>query len=119
LPRLDNGAITAANPPTAARAELWMRQHIHVRGRPDWVFVKVHTHGATPENAGLFLGPGGRGLHEALRQIGNDGDRWRLHYVSAREMFNLVRAAEDGVEGDPGAYRDYEIGPPPVCRAPA
>ena len=38
LPRLENGAITAEDPPTPRRIELWSRQDIHVAGRPEWVF---------------------------------------------------------------------------------
>jgi hypothetical protein len=39
----------------------------------------------------------------------NDGSDWRLHYVSAREMYNIVKAAEAGRAGDPGQYRDFLI----------
>ena len=45
----------------------------------------------------------------------NDGTRWKLHYVTAREMFNVARAAMDGKPGDPSAYFDYVIPPPPIC----
>ena len=31
----------------------------------------------------------------------------RLHYVTAREMVNILHAAEDGHSGDPGKFRDY------------
>ena len=109
LPRLENGAITAAHPPTIWRARLWARQHIHVEGRPDWVFVKVYTHGGVEENTELLLGAGMRGLHEILSSQFTDGQGWALHYVTAREMYNIVRAAEDGKKGNPGDYRDYEV----------
>jgi hypothetical protein len=33
-----------------------------------------------------------------------------LHFVSAREMTNLIFAACDGREGNPGEYRDYRLG---------
>ena len=42
----------------------------------------------------------------------NDGVRYKLHYVTAREAYNIVRAAEDGKTGDPDAYRDYDISHP-------
>ena len=32
-----------------------------------------------------------------------------LHYVTAREMYNIARAAEAGESGDPGGFRDYRI----------
>jgi hypothetical protein len=46
----------------------------------------------------------------------NDGSRYVLHYVTAREMFNIAKAAEAGLEGNPGDYRDFCI-PAPTYRA--
>jgi hypothetical protein len=80
------------------------------------VFVKVHTHGAPETQAASLLGEGGLLLHTALRQY-NDGQRWRLHYVTAREMFNIALAAMDGKAGNPNEYRDYSISPPPVVKS--
>jgi hypothetical protein len=113
LPRLDNGAIDGGNPPDAARVALWVRQSIHVRGRPEWVFVKVHTHGCVPGNRSVLFGPFMQRVHEFLRTAFNDGRRWRLHYATARELYNIIRAAECGATGDPAAFRDYEVAPPP------
>jgi hypothetical protein len=72
-------------------------QNIHVAGRPEWVFVKVHTHGAPEKQADSLLGGGGRALHRALARY-NDGQAWALHYVTAREMYN-VGGGGDGGEG--------------------
>jgi hypothetical protein len=55
-------------------------------------------------------------LHRALASF-NDGRRWVLHYVTAREMFNIAAAAMDGSEGNPNDYRDYLLAPPPAARA--
>jgi hypothetical protein len=112
LPRLENAEISGANPPTADRVRLWARQGIGVAGRPDWVFVKLHTHGCVPANATTLLGPAIRAMHETLNREFNDGRRWRLHYVTAREMVNMVKAAEAGESGEPGQYRDYRIASP-------
>lgn len=112
LPRLENGALTAVNPPVASRVDLWVSQWIAVAGRPDWVFVKVHTHGARPQNARMLFGTHMQRMHEHLRRNYGDGASWQLHYVAARELYNIVRAAEDGCAGNPGAYRDYEIAAP-------
>jgi hypothetical protein len=47
---------------------------------------------------------------------------FRLHYVTAREAYNIVKAAEAGKAGDPNAYRDFEVPPPAnrllCCSAP-
>ncbi len=90
--RIENSAITAKEPGTAKRVATWVKQNIHVAGRPEWVFVKVHTHGAPELQAASLLGEGGRTLHRALTSRYNDGRSWILHYVSAREMFNIAIA---------------------------
>jgi len=117
LPRIENGAITVANPLTKDRIDLCVKQHIHVRDRPEWVFLKVHTHGCVPGNRTVLLGEGMRRAHDHLQLRYNDGKEWFLHYVAAREMHNIIRAAEDGKRGNPGRYRDYEIESPPVSQA--
>jgi hypothetical protein len=111
--RIENGALTGDDPPTAERVESWIDQGIHIAGRPEWLFVKVHTHGALERTAASLLGDGGRILHETLARY-NDGTSWRLHYVTAREMYNVASAAMDGKGGDPSAWFDYLVPPPPV-----
>jgi len=116
LPRLENAEISGGNPPSAERLGLWTAQHIHVHGRPDWVFVKLHTHGCVEGNRRVLLGAPMRRLHRILATQYNDTQHWHLHYVTAREMYNIVRAAEAGTSNDPGAYRDFEIGHPDGAR---
>jgi hypothetical protein len=112
--RIDSAAIDHSDPPSPARIRTWVGQDIHVAGRPEWVFVKLHTHGAPERNARVLLGEGGRVLHQTLTSRYNDGERWLLHYVTAREMYNIAMAAMDGKSGDPGEYRDYARPRPPV-----
>ena len=113
--RLENGALTGDDPPDASRVRTWVDQDIQIAGRPEWVFVKVHTHGAIDATASSLLGAGGRALHDALATFARD-PAWRLHYVTARELYNVARAAMDGQAGDPSSYYDYRIPPPPVAR---
>jgi hypothetical protein len=112
--RIENAAVTASNPGTPSRAAAWGAQNIHVQGREDWVFVKVHTHGAPEAEAASLLGEPGRRLHRELATRYNDGARWKLHYVTAREMYNLAMAAICGECGDPHAFRNYRLRPPPL-----
>ncbi len=113
---IENSAITAKEPGTARRVATWVDQNIHVEGRPEWVFVKVHTHGAPDLQGASLLGDGGRTMHRALTGLYNDGTRWILHYVTAREMFNIAMAAMEGKTGNPAEYRDYLLPPPPAAR---
>jgi hypothetical protein len=112
LPRIEHADVSGNNPGTAGRVDLWVRQRIGVVDRPDWIFVKVHTHGCQEKNFKAVMDPG---LHKALQRY-NDGQRFKLHYVTARETYNLVKAAEAGLTGDPNQYRDFVLPPPPVGR---
>lgn len=111
--RLENGAITATDPGVPSRVATWVRQNIHVQGREDWIFVKVYTHGAPEAQAEGLLGEAGRGLHRELTTRYNDGVHWKLHYVTAREMYNVAMAAMAGHSGDPNEYRNFRLAPPP------
>jgi len=115
--RIENGALTGDDPGTPSRVRSWVNQAIGVAGRPEWVFVKVYTHGAPEQHAASLLGEGGRMMHAELTTRYNDGKNWCLHYVTAREMYNIAIAAMDGRMGDPGQYRDYVLPPPPAARA--
>jgi hypothetical protein len=112
--RIESAAVTANDPATARRVKNWIRQGIHLEGRPEWIFVKVHTHGAPEAQASSLLGEPGRAMHQALGRY-NDGKEFALHYVTAREMFNIALAGMRGHTGDPNALRDYLLPPPPVA----
>jgi hypothetical protein len=114
--RIESAAVTAHDPPSPARIRTWVDQGIHVEGRPEWIFIKVHTHGAPEDQAASLLGEGGRALHAELAARYNDGSRFVLHYVTAREMFNIASAAMEGRSGNPSEYRDHRIAPPPVAQ---
>ena len=107
FPRIENADLTGTNPPRLDRVRLWLRLGIHVLGRPEWLFVKLHTHGAIERNAGMFLGDAYRRFHEGLLANYNDSREFRVHYVTARELVNILHAAEDGHSGNPGEFRNY------------
>ncbi len=88
-----------------------------MQGRPDWVFVKIHTHGTQEADMDTLLGPPSDAMHAYLEAAYNDGRRFVLHYVSSREMFNSIKAAEAGHGGNPNAYRDFILPAPPASWA--
>jgi hypothetical protein len=107
--------------PMAIRhVDSWVSAGIHVKGRPNWVFVKTHTHGAVDHEA--VLGPNMNSILSYLEAEYNDGRNYLLHYATAREAYNIIRAIEAGEAGDnPEAYRNYAVAPPvydssPDCR---
>jgi len=113
LPRLENGEVSGVNPASGDRLSLWQQIGIHVPGRPDWVIVKLHTHGAAAPNRPALLGSPMVAFQEALATLGEGDVPWQFHYVSARELFNIIKAAEAGCDGTPSDYRNHLIEPPP------
>jgi hypothetical protein len=108
LGRFENAALTGANPPDLRRLELWKKAAISVQHRPDWVFIKLHTHSMDSTQREAVMGaPMQRFLSEF---VGGAQDRREvIHFVTAREMVNIILAACDGREGNPGEYRDYRL----------
>lgn len=106
-PRIENGDMAVCDIPVEERVDMWVRQHIHVLGRPEWIFIKVHTHGAIEQNADFLFGGELERLFGYLTRKYNDGSSHVLHFVSAREAYNIVKAAEAGENGNPDRYRDY------------
>ena len=113
IPRIENADIRRSCPPTAERVDAWVRTGVHVVGRPEWVIVKVHTHGTQERDMDTLLGPQMDAMHQHLESVYNDGMNYVLHYVTAREVYNIVKAAEAGKRGNPHEYRDFVLPPPP------
>jgi hypothetical protein len=107
-PRIENSALTSVNPPTMERFRLWREAAIAVQGRSDWIFIKLHCHGMDPRDEDAMIGEPMRKLLQDLSDASRVGG-FKLHYVAAREMANMVLAACDGREGNPGDYRDYRL----------
>ncbi len=109
VPCLENGALAAVSPPSMGRLRNWQRAGITVRGRPDWVFIKLHCHGMDPRDETALLGTPMTSFLRDLTGGDGTGSPSRLHFVTAREMTNIILAACDGLEGSPGNYRDYRL----------
>ena len=108
---LDDGDIHGAQHATPARVDRWVRANVHVPQRPDWVFIKLFGHGiSTPEDAESCLGNDFDASLSYLEHTYNDGTRYVLHYINAREAYNLARAAAEGATGAPQDYLDAYAG---------
>lgn len=111
FPSIETGEISVEKPPSKRRVDSWIKSDIQVKGRPNWIFVKVFTNGAADNQHAVLSG---KSIHEMFTYLEtrfNDGKNYQLHYVTAREAFNIIKAAEDGKDGNPGNYRDYIISP--------
>jgi len=98
FPRIENSDISADNPPTEARVDLWIKTKIRISGMPNAVFVKVHTHGCQEGNMEMMFGGQLDRMFDYLEKKYNDGKKYRLYYVNAREMYNIIKNFERGSE---------------------
>jgi hypothetical protein len=105
---IENGAITRRNPLSISRLRLWKQAAISVQGKPDWLFIKLHCHGMDPTQHEAVLGGPMREFARGLVE-GAQSRKETLHFVTAREMVNIILAACDGKDGQPGDYRDYRL----------
>jgi hypothetical protein len=108
-PRVENGNLQRNQPPTARRLDLWLRARVRVSSRPEWVFVKLYTHGAPEHNAKIVLGEPMVRFHQLLAQRAANGSDFKYHYVTAREMYNLIKAAEGSRLGEIDELRDCKL----------
>lgn len=111
-PRIENASLTSHNWGRPDRIRKWLDCDVHVKGRPEWLFVKLHTHGAIERDFDALFGEKAFEMHRLLNEQYNDGERYCLHYVTARQAYNIAKAAEHGKSGDPSEWVDYLIKPP-------
>lgn len=109
LPRIENSSIAATTPIQEDRVDLWVRQGVHVKGRPDCIFIKVYTHGCQESNKDYLLSNGLDRLYSILETRYNDGERFILHYVSSREMFNVAKGLEEEAALPFSTMFDYRL----------
>jgi hypothetical protein len=94
LPKIENACLQKSQPPDERRLALWLRACVRVPKKPDWYFVKLHTHGVNEPNQDVLLGEPMVRFHEMLRARANRDPLFRFHYLTAREMANVALAAE-------------------------
>lgn len=110
-PDINTGNIQASDPPIPVRIDEWVRVGVHVKGKPDWIFIKLHTHGAHPPIREMLLSDKMSDMFAYLESKYNDSREYALHYVTAREAYNIAKAAEAGENGNPNEYRNFLIQP--------
>lgn len=106
--RIENAALTGVNPPSLRRLGLWKKAAISVRHRPDWLFIKLHCHSMDPAQRESVMGAH---MQTFLSELVGSAEERReiIHFVTTREMVNIILAACDGRGGNPAEYRDYRL----------
>ncbi len=108
---VDDGDIAHYRRYSPNRLDRWINAAIHVKNRPDRLFIKLHSHGCDDKNRPAMLDADLDALFTDAETRYNDGTRYRLHYLSAREMFNVIKATEANSDLPVSAARDYILKP--------
>lgn len=109
---IENSEIDFTNVPTKKRIDYWIKNGICIAGQPNWIFIKVFCYGALEQSYKSILGKYADKMYSYLENKYNDGKLYQLHYVTAREMYNIIKAAERGKVGNPNNYRDFAVSRP-------
>jgi len=80
-----------------------------VAGRPEWVFIKLYCHGFFPQDQDETIGEPVHRFWDEVINFSEKSGQFRLHFVTAREAYNIAMAAVDGHQGNPHLYRDYQM----------
>ncbi len=109
IPRVEDGALAQNYPLTVDRFKRWRSAGISVKGKPDWIFIKLYSHGFFDWDQDLMIGGQMKRFMSEVLEFGERSGEFKVHFASAREAFNMVVAAVEGREGHPGAFRDYRL----------
>ena len=108
-PSIEASNIDKSDYPFPERTDYWVKNAVIVKGQANWLFIKLHTHGCREVDYDYLFGSGADKMYKYLETKYSDQKDYFLHYVTAREMYNIVKAAEAGKQGNPGDYRNFEI----------
>lgn len=108
-PSIEASNIGGTDVPSCDRIDYLVKNAIIIKGNHEWLFIKLHTHGCRERDFDSLFGHHAHTMFDYLEQKYNDGRNFILHYVTAREMYNIVKAAEDGMKDNPNEYRDYIV----------
>ncbi|HZE73314.1 MAG TPA: hypothetical protein VE135_27715 [Pyrinomonadaceae bacterium] len=109
VPRLDDGVLAENYDLDLARLKRWREADVTVTGRPEWIFVKLFSHGFFEWDQNTMIGERMKRFMGEVMDLAERTGAFKIHFASAREAFNMVIAAVNGESGEPGLYRDYKL----------
>ena len=109
VPRIDDGALAQNYPLSLERFRRWQSARIRVRGGPNWIFIKLYCHAFFEWDQEAMIGEQLCRFMDELMNLAEQSGRFRIHFTSAREAYNLVMAEIAGKSGDPNDYRNYQL----------
>ena len=109
FPRIENGRLAANMGMGKDRISMWLKSNVHIEGKENIVFVSLYSHGTQEKDMKFFFDEGGldalfTNLEEFCFESNID-----LHYVSARNMYNVVKGMEEVPTASPQDLYDYHL----------
>jgi len=71
--------------------------------------VKLYSHGFFDWDQDAMIGAQMRRFMNEVLELSEKTRELSVYFATAREAFNMVMAAVDGLSGSPGQYRDYKL----------
>jgi len=111
IPSIESSNLDASDVPTFSRLDYLIKNAITIKRFPMLRFIKLHTHGARESTWDALFGKSGDNMFSYLESKYNDGNKYVLHYVTAREMYNIIKTVEAGTFLNVQDSRNSFIGP--------
>lgn len=109
LPRIENGRLAHNTSVSKERIDLWIRQHIHVQGRANILFVKLYSHGTQEKDMNFFFEQGVLNtLFTNLEEFCEER-QFQLRYISARQMYNVIKGIEETKPSSPEDLFNFKL----------
>jgi hypothetical protein len=109
VPRIEDGALASNQDLDMERFNRWVSANVTVAGRSDWVFVKLYCHGFFDHDQPACIGEDAKRFFGDLVENAAKDGKFKIHFASAREAFNIAMAAVDGRSGDPNDFRNHRL----------
>lgn len=93
IPRIESGELSYDSPPRRERISLWRKADVTIKGLEEHIFIKLYTHGLQEKNMKMFYELNGfNDLWTYLEDEFRDKENTSLHYVSAWEMYEVIKS---------------------------
>lgn len=108
---IDYSDLDFDDPPTKERVDFWVKNSLAIKGKPNWRFIILHTHGGREIRWDANFGSSADNAFRYMEQKYNDGKKYILHYVSARQLYNYIKVLEKNIDFSISDARDFMIKP--------
>ncbi|MET0754199.1 MAG: hypothetical protein ABWZ66_12535, partial [Pyrinomonadaceae bacterium] len=82
VPRIDDGALVYNQPTNLARLNRWLSANVTVKGRADWIFVKLYCHGFFDHDQSAAIGEDAQRFFGEIIENGEKTGKYKIYFAS-------------------------------------